>query len=206
MRPTRCGVDGKVLAWNTFRPELAPVLVPGLGNIVQVAAGLGYAAGLDASGQVWAWESGDETHFNVGQPGWVPPVKVTGLTEVVALAPLTALKADGTVWTWLNHALPPKPEAWRAWEAQRWWATLGPSGDGSVLDPPRASPPSSAMTSSISTPSVTSLATAGGHLPTTDALLMLRSDGTCGTAASTPTRGQQRHHAQFLHQRLATSS
>jgi alpha-tubulin suppressor-like RCC1 family protein len=172
-------VDGRVMAWNTFRPELAPVLVPGLSNIIQVAAGQGYAAALDASGQVWAWEAGDETHFNVGQPGWVPAVKVEGLTDVVALAQLTALKADGTVWTWLNYVFPPKPErvegvGGAALVGYRWALR----GDGSVQRLPSGSPAFQRNDIIDLDASLTSRPTAGGHLLTTDSLLMLRSDGT----------------------------
>lgn len=171
-------VDGKVLAWNSFRPEVAPLLVPGLEDIVQVEAASQSAIALDAHGQVWAWASGDAVAFNVGQPGWVPPIKVPGLDSVVAVGPSSAVKADGTVWTRLNR-FPPQPaqvEGVGGVAALRQgWALRA---DGSLRG--MAAPFGGVSNNDLIDFDARSFSGigSGGHTQATSLLLMLRSDGT----------------------------
>lgn len=104
-------VDGTVWSWNSYRSDFAPVLVPGLSNIIAVAAGTSSAVALDASGRVWHWISGDAVNYNIGAADWVPPTQVPELSDVVALAPgFSALRADGTVWTFPELDLTARPQ------------------------------------------------------------------------------------------------
>lgn len=71
-----------------------------------VAAGFDHSVALKNDGTVWGWgnnlfgQLGDGTPI----PGFKPPVSVTGLSGVVAIAAgysyTVALKGDGTVWSW----------------------------------------------------------------------------------------------------------
>jgi hypothetical protein len=171
-------VDGKVIVWNTFRPEFVPLVMPGLADIVQVAAAPQSAIALDASGQVWVWASGDAVNFNIGRPEWAPPVKVPGLDSVVAIGPYSAVKADGTVWTRLNR-LPPQPEqvesAGGVTALRQGWALCA---DGSVRTLP-TSASSVANNDLLDLDALSfSVPQGGGHTGKTSLLVMLRSDGT----------------------------
>jgi hypothetical protein len=171
-------VDGKVMAWNSFRPEFVPLVMPGLTDIVQVAAASQSAIALDASGQVWVWASGDAVNFNVGQPGWAPPVKVPGFDSVVAIGPSSAVKADGSLWTRLNR-LPPQPEQVEGTGGvtalREGWVLRA---DGSLLQTRVTTYGGIANNDIIDFDASSMSVGSGGHTLNTSLLLMLRSDGT----------------------------
>ncbi len=94
-----------------------PVKVPGLTNVVSVAAGAFHSLALKDDGTVWAWgensdsQLGDGTDANRNLPVQVltyyegdPSENNIPLTDVVAVAAgnqfSLALKADNTVWSW----------------------------------------------------------------------------------------------------------
>lgn len=91
---------------NTFGSEIS-----GLSNVHAVAAGGGFGLALSSGGNVLAWGSNFDGAIgngcsSSGSPYWavVPPVQVTGLPRIVAVAAgathSLALAADGTVWAW----------------------------------------------------------------------------------------------------------
>jgi alpha-tubulin suppressor-like RCC1 family protein len=115
--------DGTVWAWgDNFRGQLGngtrdsgqttPAQVPGLSDVVAVAAGWEHSLALKLDGTVWAWGS---NHF--GQLGNVAledsplPVQVQGLQGVSSISARldlsAAVKSDGTVWQWGSD--------WLAW-------------------------------------------------------------------------------------------
>jgi len=115
--------DGTVRAWGTnFLGQLGngwnsgpagdglsvlPVPVVGLTGVTAIAAGQSFALALRDDGTVWSWGAnwngqlgnGTREHSNT-------PVRVSGLTDVVAIAATSshqdgyALRRDGTVWAW----------------------------------------------------------------------------------------------------------
>ena len=106
--------NGNVICWGgnkfgelgdyTHLDSTNPVHAVGLANITKIAAGLNYSLAIDAEGALWTWGQLDEG------PGAINfPVKVSGMTNVIAMAaygregapdPAVAVKADGTVWMW----------------------------------------------------------------------------------------------------------
>ncbi len=107
--------DGNVWSWgdNTWGQlgvgdqddHHVPVMVPGLVDIVEVAAGERFGLALDATGSVWAW--GNNEHGSLGDgtnTDRLTPVLVSGLQGVEAIAAgflhAVAVKGDRTVWTW----------------------------------------------------------------------------------------------------------
>jgi alpha-tubulin suppressor-like RCC1 family protein len=126
--------DGTVWAWGfngSFDPVAAragqlgtdavdftatPRQVPGLTDVVAVAAGSAHSVALRRDGTVWVWgnnafgQLGDGTRpRQVGDAtSWrARPTQVSGLTDVIAIAAgwhhTLALKRDGTVWSWGHH-------------------------------------------------------------------------------------------------------
>ena len=112
------GSGGNVWAWGddsfgqlgngTTTLSDAPVLVPGLSAVTQVAAGPDYVLALKSDGTVWAWGSnkggslGDGTTTNRLRPERVPGL--TGITQVVAEGASFAVRSDGTLFSWgLNN-------------------------------------------------------------------------------------------------------
>jgi len=93
---------------DTSTQKNVPVRVPGLTDVVAVAAGGWHSLALKADGTVWAWGNnefgslGDGTLTN----GNVP--KKVGIEDVVAISAgnshSLAVKADGTVWSWGYNA------------------------------------------------------------------------------------------------------
>ncbi len=87
-----------------------PAEVPGLKNIVAIAAGSGSAYALTSEGTVWAW--GANSGGQLGNEATTQsdsPVKVAKLTEAVALAKnslsgtMFAVTSAGNVWGWGEH-------------------------------------------------------------------------------------------------------
>lgn len=91
--------DGTVLAWGrnhaaqlglgsvSASPTLVPTAIPGLTNVVALAAGEAHSLALKADGTVWAW--GDNTHGQSVGTGTVPilvPTQVTGPASIAAIA------------------------------------------------------------------------------------------------------------------------
>ncbi|HEX8438677.1 hypothetical protein [Archangium sp.] len=77
-------------------------LVPGV-----IAAGFSHSLSLGPDGTVWAWGSNASGELGIGTAGSAAtplPVKISGLTDVVAVSAghgfSLALRADGTVWAW----------------------------------------------------------------------------------------------------------
>jgi alpha-tubulin suppressor-like RCC1 family protein len=110
--------DGTVWAWGAgstgelgdgsrplYRAFAAPV--PGLDDVVAVAAGNATGYALRADHTVWAWGNGGRGQLGTGTTsGSAVPVRVSGLTDVTAIAggntTAYALRADHTVWAWGN--------------------------------------------------------------------------------------------------------
>lgn len=83
----------------------APVPVPGLSGVVQIAAGTSSSYALRADGTVWAWganeagELGDGTDIERHQPVQIPGL--SGVTKVAAgEATAYAIRAGGSVLAW----------------------------------------------------------------------------------------------------------
>jgi len=90
--------------------RLVPTQVPGLDQVVAVAAGLNHHMALRADGTVWTWGYGESGQNGTGSfSHQLVPVPVPGLDQVVAIEAKgsyysLALRADGTVWGWGNNA------------------------------------------------------------------------------------------------------
>ena len=109
------GTGGTVSAWGandhgqlgdgSTITRTAPVSVPGLTGVTDLAAGMGHSLALKGDGTVWAWG-----HNHFGQLGdnsttdRLSPVQVTGLTGVTKIGARGyysyAVKADGSVYAW----------------------------------------------------------------------------------------------------------
>ncbi|HEY3565474.1 MAG TPA: hypothetical protein VGL96_10760, partial [Casimicrobiaceae bacterium] len=104
--------DGKVLCWGSNNvgqlgvgfvstPSSAPVLVPGLSDVVAIAVGEQHSCALVAIGALFCWGSDGVTSHLV-------PTLVS-LDNVVAIAGgnrhSCALRADGTAWCWGQNLL-----------------------------------------------------------------------------------------------------
>lgn len=118
--------DGTVWAWgrniwgqlgnNDDNDNDTPIQVPGVANIIAVAAGESHSLALGSDGTVWSWGGNYDGQLgnrfdNYGYyDEWLTPMRVvssdgTGfLTDVIAItagrSTSVALRADGTVWTW----------------------------------------------------------------------------------------------------------
>jgi alpha-tubulin suppressor-like RCC1 family protein len=83
----------------------SPATVPGLTNVIAVAAGHYHSMALTSDGAVWAWgynasgQVGDGTKTSRGTPQRLPGTAV--YTSIAAGADMSyALRSDGTVWAW----------------------------------------------------------------------------------------------------------
>lgn len=91
---------------------LVPTAVPGLDDIVQVAAGSGCSFALSQDGQVWAWGNNDRGQLGLGTADDEPhvvPALVPDLSDVASVAAANtttyALLHDSTMMSWgRNHA------------------------------------------------------------------------------------------------------
>ncbi|MFL6121428.1 RCC1 domain-containing protein [Actinophytocola sp.] len=111
--------DGTVWAWgDNFAGQLGggwrsawggsvvPAPVPGLADVTAIAGGTYNGSALRADGTVWAWGPNNVGQLGTGTPSHdaSPPVRVSGLTDVVAVGAGYqtgyAVRADGTLWAW----------------------------------------------------------------------------------------------------------
>jgi alpha-tubulin suppressor-like RCC1 family protein len=100
------GMDGQLGYEQGPTSRNTPAQVPGLTDVVAVAAGDRHSLALKADGTVWGW--GNNLSGQLGNGTWQPyhytPVKALNLTDVEAVTAgdshSMAVKRDGTVWTW----------------------------------------------------------------------------------------------------------
>ncbi len=84
----------------------APVMVVGLTNVVEVAAGGQHSLALDGKGRLWAWGADDRGQLGDGGSGGRTslPIQVPGMSNIVSAAAgsdaSAALDNDGKVWQW----------------------------------------------------------------------------------------------------------
>ena len=107
------GGDARPAGSQRVVSALAPVAVPGLEGITQIAVGRAHNLALRRDGHVMSWGANGAGELGVGTlvTGWVP-AEVTGLDRVVAIAAGTggshgvsgAVRDDGTVWMWGSNA------------------------------------------------------------------------------------------------------
>jgi alpha-tubulin suppressor-like RCC1 family protein len=89
---------------STYNPNPTPTQIPGLTNVISIAAGHTWGVALRSDGTVWTF--GYNFYGQLGRtPNSSPnptPTQVTGLDKVTAIAAgedhTLALRADGTVW------------------------------------------------------------------------------------------------------------
>jgi hypothetical protein len=96
--------DGSRLHWESNH-QPTPKKVPGLCDVIAVAAGWWSTYAITSDGSVWAW--GRNNYYQLGNGTNTDnstPVKVSGLSDVVAVAAgdehAIALQVNGTVWAW----------------------------------------------------------------------------------------------------------
>src|SRR5262249_29718576 len=108
--------NGIVVAWgNNLHGQIgdgngapggvAPPVVPGLADVMAVAAGEYHSLALKRDGTVWAW--GENAHGQLGDGTLIlrtRPVQVAALIDVVAIGAgygfSLAARSDGSVWCW----------------------------------------------------------------------------------------------------------
>jgi alpha-tubulin suppressor-like RCC1 family protein len=115
--------DGSVWAWgdNSFNQlgdglkttQVAPVLVPGLSDVVAVAAGPGHSLAVKRDGSLWTWGSNSSGQLGDGTfTDSASPIRVPGISGVVNVtgggidawgSSTLAVKSDGSLWAWGNN-------------------------------------------------------------------------------------------------------
>jgi alpha-tubulin suppressor-like RCC1 family protein len=113
--------DGTVLSWGnddfgqvgndaSRTHSVAPTLVPGVTNVVAVAAGCYHSLVLKADGTMLSWGQNDKGQLGAGGiGGHALPITVSGASGVVSIAAgwdhSLAVKSDGTLLTWGSDEL-----------------------------------------------------------------------------------------------------
>lgn len=98
----------QVAAASTGDDVLTPTLVPGLNDVVAIAAGTRHSQAQLASGQVRAWGNNSVFQLGQGTPDSVrEPAELLLPTQPAMIASggqhTIAVLPDGTVWTWGNN-------------------------------------------------------------------------------------------------------
>jgi alpha-tubulin suppressor-like RCC1 family protein len=103
------GGDAKPAGNLRVVSAMAPVRVPGLDGITQIAVSGNHSLALTRDGHVMSWGTNHSGELGLGTrfTGWTP-ARVVGLDSVVAIAAGNsagngvsgALRQDGTVWMW----------------------------------------------------------------------------------------------------------
>jgi hypothetical protein len=97
------GAHSRAGMWNT--PDaMAPLRIPNLESIVQLAGGARHVLALRSNGQVWVW-GGNLRGMGVGRDKHPPrPRRIPGLSGVKWVTAgdffSAAVAVDGSVWTW----------------------------------------------------------------------------------------------------------
>jgi alpha-tubulin suppressor-like RCC1 family protein len=111
------GADGTVWSWGSnYSGELGdpaltadadvrktPGRIPGLSDIVAIAAGSWHGVALAKDGSIWTWGANDRGQLGDGTTKLhIAPAKVTGITDATAISAggrsSLMLRQDGTVW------------------------------------------------------------------------------------------------------------
>ena len=82
---------------------LAPIAVPGLKNVIQIATGWKHNLALRQDGHVMSWGTNSDGELGLGtrETGWTPAeVRGSGAAHGVS----AAIRDDGTVWIWGSNA------------------------------------------------------------------------------------------------------
>jgi alpha-tubulin suppressor-like RCC1 family protein len=82
----------------------SPTAIPGLGNIVDISAGVAHVLALQSDGTVWVWGYNSYGQLGDGTTSKrLSPVHLTGINSVLGIAAgdnhSLILKSDGSVWT-----------------------------------------------------------------------------------------------------------
>ena len=86
--------------------EVTPAPVSGLAGVTKISAGCGFSLALRSDGTVWAWGLDNVGQLGNGsRPDSAVPVKITGVSQVTAIAAgwdsAVAIVAGGaSVWAW----------------------------------------------------------------------------------------------------------
>ena len=98
-------LEGQIGAGGAWGLSTVPIEVPGLSNIVAIAAGANTGYALQRGGAVFAW--GDDSQDELGDAGYTPRqkpqrIRVPGAIVAIAAGGFSAyaLTRDGTVWAW----------------------------------------------------------------------------------------------------------
>lgn len=98
--------DGQLGTGSTAAYTGVPAKVSGLTGVTAIVSGSSTAYALRSDRTVWAWGNNESGQLGGGstQPLSRVPVKVVGVTDVVALSGNSgsgfAVKSDGTAWAW----------------------------------------------------------------------------------------------------------
>jgi len=85
------------------------IQIPGLSNMVAVAAGYRHSLALKNDGTVWAWGDNSNGQLGIGSNiDQLKPLQLQGLSGIIAIAAggnhSLGLKNDGTVWAWGDNS------------------------------------------------------------------------------------------------------
>lgn len=113
-------IKGEVYTWGSndygqlgisnYTDKTTPQKVPGITNVIDVAAGANTAYALDADGRVWSWGRG--YYGQLGNGSFYVnrnyPAKISGFTNIVDIEAngehVMALDAEGYLYTWGYNA------------------------------------------------------------------------------------------------------